>query len=130
MSRAYRAVSYLEVDAVLPQSEYPFWQDVLYRSVDEPTDVIEENNDAVSLPHHVDAYSVPDRKTTQFRFSQELTLGCGCTMDDYADDFRQAVHKLTLTVPKDLEFRVSLDMYYLEHDADFSAEFDRRELAG
>jgi hypothetical protein len=128
MSRAYRAVSYLEVDAVLPQSEYSFWQDVLYRAIDEPTDVLDDRRDFISQPDEVEVYSLQEQ--TQFRFDSEMSLGCGYTMDEYADDFRQAVHKLTQAVPTDLEFRVSLSIYYLEHDADFEAEFERRELAG
>jgi hypothetical protein len=41
MSRSYRFVSYLEVDGKLQKEDCGFWQDVLYRCLDEPQDVIE-----------------------------------------------------------------------------------------
>ena len=45
MSRAYRAVSSIEVDAVLDEKDYSFWQDALFRAVDEPANVLEGRDD-------------------------------------------------------------------------------------
>ena len=129
MSRAYRAVSYLEVDAALPQEDYPFWQDVLFRAVDEPTDVLEGRTDYVSLPENVEVYPVRNENKTQFRFDLEMNLCGGCSEEEFAEDFRRAVHLLTQNVSAAVQFRASLDLYYLEHEADYSVEYDRTDLA-
>ena len=129
MSRVYRAVSYLEVDVALPQEDYSFWQDVLFRAVDDPTDVLEGRTDYVSFPDNVEVYPVRDENKTQFHFDLEMNLCGGCSEEEFAEDFRRAVHLLTQNVSAELQFRASLDLYYLEHEADYSVEYDRQELA-
>ena len=54
MSRMYRAVSCLEVDATLCEKECAFWRDVLYRSVDQPTDILEGCEDYFTHPGDVE----------------------------------------------------------------------------
>ena len=43
------------------------------------------------------------------------------------EDFRRALHLLTKDAVPD--FKVSLNLYYLEHEPDFEVEYDRQELA-
>ena len=114
------------MDAALTQEDYTFWQDVLFRCIDEPTDVLEGQEGYASLPDHVDVYLIQDSKT-QFRYDTEMNL-CGvCSQEDYAEDFRRALHLLTQNAT--LDFKVSLYLYYLEHDPDLSVEYNRQELA-
>ena len=74
----------------------------------------------------VDVYIRKDGKT-RFCCEVETTLCGGYSDTEYAEDFRRAMHILTKNVT--LDFRVSLDLYYLEHEADLSVEYDRQELA-
>jgi hypothetical protein len=125
----YRAVSYLEVDAALEEKDYVFWQDVLFRAVDEPSDVLEGRTDPISLPDQVEVYLVCEENKTQFRYDLEMNLCGGQSEEEFGDEVRRAVHLLTQDVPPSVNFRLSLDLYYLEHDADYSVEYDRAELA-
>ena len=124
MSRSYRMLSLLDVDAALSEEEYGFWKDVLSRCTDCPSDVLEGYE--ASYPETVEAYLRQDGKT-RFCCEVEQDLCCGYSEDEFAEDFRKAMHLLTQEVT--LDFRVSLDLYYLEHDADLSVEYDRAELA-
>ncbi|MDR0327795.1 MAG: hypothetical protein LBI05_05820 [Planctomycetaceae bacterium] len=126
MSRAYRMVASLEVDAKLSDVDYAFWQDVLYRCLEEPTDVIEGLDDQYSRPEDVEIQTFCEGKT-QFYLDIEQNLCGGCSEDEFAEDFRKAVHRLTKDVSQD--FRVSLSLYYLGHDPDLYMSFDRQELA-
>jgi hypothetical protein len=118
-------VSYLEVDATLPKEDCGFWQDILYRCLDEPQDVI-EGQEQYSEPEDVEVSFVYDNKT-QFHLDIERYLCGGQSEDEFADEFRRAIHTLTKDVT--LDFKVSLHLYYLEHDPDLAVEFDRKELA-
>jgi len=53
--------------------------------------------------------------------------GIAYSEDDYAEDFRKAMSLLTKDATHD--FKVSLSLYYLEHDPDLHVTFDRQELA-
>ena len=64
---------------------------------------------------------------TRFCCDLEITLCGGYSDTEYAEDFRRAMYLLTKDAV--LDFKVSLDLYYLEHDADLSVEYDRQELA-
>ena len=125
MSRAYRMVSLLDVDAPLPEREWVFWQDVLHRCVDYPAEVLDED-DPYSQPDLVDGYVHSDG-WTRFHFEQEMNLCGGCSEEEYAEDFRKAIRLLTKDVT--LDFKVALSLYYLEHDPDLHVTFDRQELA-
>ena len=125
MSRAYRMVSLLDVNAPLPESDWVFWQDILHRCVDCPDEVLDED-DPYSQPDLVDAYVHSDG-WTRFHFEQEMNLCNGYSEDDYASDFRKAIRLLTKDVT--LDFKVALSLYYLEHDPDLHVTFDRQELA-
>ena len=57
----------------------------------------------------------------------ELEHGLDDTDEEYAENFRKAMHLLTKNAVPD--FKVSLALYYLEHDADLEVEYDRQELA-
>ena len=57
----------------------------------------------------------------------ELTLYGGYSQEEYAEDFRRALHLLTKDAVPD--FNVSMDLYYLEHDPDLEVEYDRQDLA-
>jgi len=116
--------SYLEVDAPLPESEYDFWRDVLNRCTESPADVL-EGDEQTSYPDIVEACQRDGK--TQFSCEIELSLCCGYSQEEFAENFRRAVHLLTKDVVPD--FKVSLNCYYLEHDPDLEVEYDRRELA-
>jgi hypothetical protein len=126
MSRSYRFVSYLEVDGKLPLEDCGFWQDILYRCLDEPQDVLEAVEDQFSEPDNVDVGFVWDNRT-QFYLDIERNLCGGQSEDEFADEFRRAIHTLTKDVT--LDFKVSLHMYFLEHDPDLAVEYNRQELA-
>ena len=125
MSRSYRMLSLLDVDAALSEEEYGFWKDVLSRCTECPSDVLEECDESCDSDR-VDVYIRKDG-VTRFCCEVEQDLCCGYSEDEFAEDFRKAMHLLTQEVT--LDFRVSLDLYYLEHDADLSVEYDRQELA-
>jgi hypothetical protein len=118
-------ISYLEVEAKLPQEDCGFWQDILYRCLDEPEAVL------AGEPQHdgsddVDVSFVWDGKT-QFYGDVERYLCGGYSEDEYAADFKKAMHFLTKNTT--LDFKVSLSLYYLEHDADLAVEFSRKDLS-
>jgi hypothetical protein len=118
-------ISYLEVDGKLPEEDCGFWQDVLYRCLDEPEAVLEgepqpNNADDVEVSH------VWDDKT-QFYLSVERYLCGSYSEDEYAADFKKAMSILTKDVT--LDFKVSLSLYYLEHDADLAVEYSRKDLS-
>ena len=123
MSHLYRMYAYLEVDAPLQESEHDFWRDVLNRCTESPSDVLEGNETGHS--ETVDVYRRDGK--TQFACEIELTLCCGYSHEEYAADFRRALHFLTKDVVPD--FRVSLNCYYLEYEADLAVEYSREELA-
>jgi len=123
MSRAYRILALLDVVAALPENEQEFWKESLSRCTECPTDVLE--GDETSYPETVDAY-VRDG-VTRFCCELERNLCNGYSQDDFAEDFRRALHLLTKDVSQD--FKVALSLYYLEHDADLEVEYDRAELA-
>jgi hypothetical protein len=129
MSRLYRTVGSIEVDATLDEKDYAFWQDVLFRAIDDPSDVLDGRTDPISLSDQVEVYPVEDENKTQFRYDLEMSLCGGQDEDEFAEEVRQAIYLLTQTVPASINFRLSLDMYYLEHDPDLSVEYDRAELA-
>jgi hypothetical protein len=118
-------ISYLEVDGKLPQEDCGYWQDVLYRCLDEPEAVL------AGEPQHdgsddVDVSFVWDGKT-QFYCDVERYLCGGYSEDEYAADFKKAMGILTKDVT--LDFKVSLSLYYREHDADLAVEFSRKDLS-
>jgi hypothetical protein len=118
-------ISYLEVDGKLPEEDCGFWQDVLFRCLDEPEAVFEGENQ----PNNADDVEVShvwDDKT-QFYLSVERYLCGGYGEDEYAEDFKKAMHLLTKDVTQN--FKVSLALYYLEHDADLAVEFSRKDLS-
>ena len=125
MSRMYRMVALLDVDAALPESEHDFWKDVLARCTEYPSDVLEEGDESCDSDS-VDVYIRKDG-VTRFCCEIETTLCGGYSDTEYAEDFRRALHLLTKDAVPD--FKVSLSAYYLEHDADLSVEYDRQELA-
>jgi hypothetical protein len=51
----------------------------------------------------------------------------GYSEDEYAADFKKAMSILTKDVT--LDFKVSLSLYYLEHDADLAVEYSRKDLS-
>jgi hypothetical protein len=118
-------VALLDVNAALPESEQDFWKNILYRCVDCPAEV-SDDDDPFSQPDQVDAYLREDG-WTRFCCEMEQNLCGGVSEDEYAESFRKAVHRLTKDVTQD--FRVSLSLYYLEHDPDLYMSFDRQELA-
>ena len=125
MSRCYRMLSLLDVDAALPENEQEFWKDVLARCTECPSDVLEECDESCDSDR-VDVYIRKDG-VTRFCCEVETTLCGGYSDDEFAEDFRRAMHLLTKDAV--LDFKVSLSAYYLEHDADLSVEYDRQELA-
>jgi hypothetical protein len=118
-------ISYLEVDAKLPEEDHGFWQDVLFRCLDEPEAVLEGENQSDGSDDVQVGY-VWDNKT-QFYLSVERYLCGGYSEDEYAADFKKAMSILTKDVTPD--FKVSLGLYYLEHDADLAVEFSRKDLS-
>ena len=56
MSRYYRMLSLLDVDAALPENEQDFWKDVLARCTECPSDVLEEGDESCDSDS-VDVYS-------------------------------------------------------------------------
>ena len=50
------------------------------------------------------------------------------SQEEYAEDFRKAMHLLTKDVAEP-DFKVALNCYYLEHDPDLEVEHSREELA-
>jgi hypothetical protein len=114
----------LEGDAKLSDVDYALWQDVLYRCLDDPTNV-NAGDEQDSSPEYVDVQEIQDK--TRFYLDIEQNLCNGCSEEDFAEDFRRAMHRLTKDVTQD--FRVSLSLYYLEHDPDLYMSFDRQELA-
>ena len=125
MSRSYRMVSYLEVGTKLSLEDCGYWQDILYRCLDEPQDVI-LGEEPSSSPDDVDVSFIYDG-TTQFYLNIERCLGGGYSEDEYAADFQKALHILTKGTA--LDFKVSLSLYYLEHDPDLYLSFNRQDLA-
>ena len=123
MSRLYRMMSLLDVNAALPESDWDFWKNVLFRCTDRPTDVFDDEEPGD--PDTVDVY-VRDG-ITRFCCEMEMNLCNGYSEDEYAEDFRKAMHLLTKDAVPD--FKVALSLYYLEHDADLEVEYDRKELA-
>jgi hypothetical protein len=117
-------MSLLDVDAALPEESQEFWKDILARCTERPTEVLEGTE--TSYPETVEAYVRQDG-VTRFCCDLEITLFCGYSQEEYAEDFRRALHLLTKDVVPD--FKVSLSLYYLEHDADLSVEYDRLDLA-
>jgi len=117
-------LSLLDVNAALAENEYDFWKDVLSRCTEYPTGVLEGCE--TSYPDTVEAYQRKDG-WTRFCCDIEMNLSGGYCQEEYAEDFRKALHLLTKDVVPD--FKVSLNCYYLEHDPDFEVEYDRRELA-
>ena len=124
MSRLYRMLSLIDVDAALPENEQDFWKDILARCTERPAEVLEGTE--TSYPETVEAYVRQDG-VTRFCCDLEITLCGGYSQDEYAEDFRRAMHLLTKDAV--LDFKVSLSLYYLEHDADLSVEYDRQALA-
>jgi len=116
-------LSLLDVNAALPESEHDFWKEVLSRCTERPADVLE--GDETSYPETVEAYLRQDG-WTRFCCDVEITLCGGYSQEEYAEDFRRAMHLLTKDAVPD--FRVSLNAYYLEHDPDLEVEYDRQEL--
>ena len=85
MSRAYRMLSLLDVDAALPDEDsQEFWKDVLYRCVDCPTEVL-DGDEPCSQLDQVDAYVRQDGKT-RFCCEMEMNLCNGYSEDEYAED--------------------------------------------
>ena len=125
MSQSYRMMSLLDVDAALPENEQEFWKEILYRCTECPTDVL-ENGDDSSDPDTVSAYIRKDG-VTRFCCEIEIMLCGGYSQDNYAEDFRKAMHLLTKDVA--LDFKVAISCYYLEHDPDLEIEYSREELA-
>jgi len=76
----------------------------------------------------VERWYVGKDGVTRFCCDLEITLCGGYSQEEYAEDFRRAMHLLTKNAVPD--FKVSLSLYYLEHDADLEVEYDRQELAG
>ena len=124
MSRMYRMVALLDVDATLPESEYDFWKEKLASCTECPADMLEGGEP--SDPDSVDVYIRKDG-VTRFCCEMEIALCGGYSDEEYAEDFRKAMHLLTKDTV--LDFKVSLNCYYLEHDADLSVEYDRQALA-
>ena len=124
MSRMYRKVALLDVEAALPESEYDFWKEKLASCTECPLDILEggEPND----PYPVDAYLRKDG-VTRFCCEMEIALCGGYSDEEYAEDFRRALHLLTKDAVPD--FKVSLNCYYLEHEPDIEVEYSRQELA-
>ena len=125
MSRYYRMLSLLDVDAALPENEQDFWKEILSRCTECPSDVLEEGDESCDSDR-VDVY-IREDGVTRFCCEVEATLCGGYSDEEYAEDFRQALHLLTKDAV--LNFKVSLSAYYLEHDADLSIEYDRQALA-
>jgi len=117
-------VALLDVEAALPESEYDFWKEKLASCTECPLDILEGGEP--SDPDSVDAYVRQDG-VTRFCCEMEITLCGGYSDEEYAEDFRRALHLLTKDAVPD--FKVSLNAYYLEHDPDLEIEFDRKELA-
>ena len=124
MSRMYRMVALLDVDAALPESEYDFWKEKLASCTECPLDILEGGEP--SDPDYVDVYLRKDG-ITRFCCEMEIALCGGYSQDEYAEDFRKAMHLLTKDAV--LDFKVALNAYYLEHDPDLEAEYSREELA-
>ena len=125
MSQAYRMLSLLDVDAALPQSEQNFWKNVLSRCTECPADVLkggEQEGDSETVESYLRKDGV-----TRFCCDIEITLCGGYSDEEFAEDFRKALHLLTKDVAQD--FKVALNAYYLEHDPDLEVEYDRKELA-
>jgi hypothetical protein len=85
-----------------------------------------DGDDPYSQPDQVDSYLRKDG-WTRFCCEMEQNLCNGVSEDEYAESFRKAVHCLTKDVT--LDFRVSLSLYYLEHDPDLYVTYNRQELA-
>ena len=124
MGRAYKMVGCISVSTVLPKEDYEFWQDVLFRCVDEPADVM-TGDEQISFPCHVDVWVHGEK--TYFHYCAEMNLSGGQSQEEYAEEFRKAVGRLTQDVS--IDFQAMLDLYYLERDADLSVEYNRQELA-
>ena len=117
-------LSLIDVDAALSEDAQDFWKDVLARCTKRLAEVLEGTE--TSYPETVEA-SVRQDGMTRFCCDLEITLCGGYSQEEYAEDFRKAMHLLTNdAVPN---FKVSLNAYYLGHDADLSVEYDRQELA-
>ena len=125
MSRMYRMVALLDVDAALPESEYDFWKEKLTSCTECPLDILEGGKPSDS--DSVDAYLRKDG-VTRFCCEMEIALCGGYSQEEYAEDFRKAMHLLTKDVVEP-DFKVSLNAYYLEHDPDLEIEYSREELA-
>ena len=124
MSRLYRMLSLIDVDAALPEDAQDFWKDVLARCTERPAEVLAGTE--TSYPETVEAYVRQDG-VTRFCCEMEITLCGGYSQEEYAEDFRRAMHLLTKDAV--LDFKVSLNAYYLEHEPDLEIEFDQQELA-
>jgi hypothetical protein len=114
----------LDVNAALPENDWDFWKNVLSSCTDSPTDVLDGYE--ASYPETVDCYIRKDG-VTRFCCEIERNLSGGYSQDEYAENFRKALHLLTKDVLQD--FKVALNMYYLEHDPDLEVEYSRQELA-
>ena len=125
MSRMYRMLALLDVNAALSETDLDFWKEILSRCTERPSDVL-EGGDPPSYPETVEAYVRKDG-ITRFCCDIEMSLSNGYSQDEYAEDFRRALHLLTKDAA--LDFKVALNAYYLEHDPDLEVEFDRSELA-
>jgi hypothetical protein len=114
----------LDVNAELPETDWNFWKDVLSSCTDSPADVLDGYDE--SYPETVDCYIRKDG-VTRFCCEIERNLSNGYSQEEFAEDFRKALHLLTKDVA--LDFKVAISLYYLEHDADLEAEYTRQELA-
>ena len=123
MSRMYRILALLDVDAALPESEYDFWKEKLASCTECPSDILQGGKP--SDPDSVDAYLRKDG-VTRFCCDIEMSLCAGYSDEEYSEDFRRALHLLTKDAVPD--FKVSLNCYYLEHEPDIEVEYDRQEL--
>jgi len=124
MSRLYRMLALIDVDAALPENEQDFWKDVLARCTERPAEVLDGTE--TECPETAEAYVRQDG-VTRFCCDLEMTLCGGYSDEEYAEDFRKALHLLTKDAVPD--FKVSLNCYYLEHEPDIEVEYSRQELA-
>ena len=115
----------VEINTPLSEADCTVWQDILYRCFDEPSDVI-AGCEQDSCPEEVEIRQFQGE--TFLYIDQERYLCGGYSEEEYAEDFRRAMHLLTKDVSQD--FQVSLSAYYyLEHDPDLYVSFERQDLA-
>jgi len=117
-------VAYLDIDATLSAEDCTFWQDILYRCLDDPSDVLEGREQE---SNYEDVEIQPVKSGTLLYLDKERYLCGGYSEDDYAADFQKAMACLTKGTA--LDFKVSLSLYFLEHDPDLHLSFDRQDLA-